>query len=92
MLPRATSIKQSDTHRLIPAKYIDRDETVLARLTRDRDELKDLFALEGATNDRLIGEAGLLPGITLRELLGQPFQWTGAWCVVRGIFAQDGGD
>jgi hypothetical protein len=69
MLPRATSIKQSDTHRLIPAKYIDRDETVLARLTRDRDELKDLFALEGATNDRLIGEAGLLPGITLRELL-----------------------
>ena len=69
MLPPITSIKQSDTHRLIPAKYIDRDETVLARLTRDRDELKDLFALEGATNDQLIGEAGLLPGIALRELV-----------------------
>jgi hypothetical protein len=69
MLPPTTSIKQNDTHRLIPAKYIDRDETVLARLTRDRDELKDLFALEGATNDRLIGEAGLLPGITVRDLV-----------------------
>jgi hypothetical protein len=69
MLPPTTSIKQNDTHRLIPAKYIDRDETVLTRLTRDRQELKDLFALEGATNDRLLGEAGLLPGITVRELV-----------------------
>jgi hypothetical protein len=74
MLPRATSIKQNDTHRLIPAKYIDREETVLTRLTRDRGELKDLLALEGATNDRLIGEAGLLPGITVRELVfGVPY-------------------
>ena len=82
MLPRATSIKQNDTHRLIPAKYIDRDETVLARLTRDRDELKDLLALEGATNDRLIGEAGLLPGITVRELVfGVPYAH-----VVNGAF------
>ena len=45
---------------MIPAKYIDREETVLTRLTRDRGELKDLLALEGATNDRLIGE-GLTP-------------------------------
>jgi hypothetical protein len=82
MLPRATSIKQNDTHRLIPAKYIDREETVLARLTRDRGELKDLLALEGATNDRLIGEAGLLPGITVRELVfGVPYAH-----VVNGAF------
>jgi hypothetical protein len=69
MLPPTTSIKQNDTHRLIPAKYIERDETVLTRLSRDREELKDLFTLEGATNDRLLGEAGLLPGITVRELV-----------------------
>jgi hypothetical protein len=82
MLPRATSIKQNDTHRLIPAKYIDREETVLARLTRDRGELKGLLALEGATNDRLIGEAGLLPGITVRELVfGVPYAH-----VVNGAF------
>jgi len=28
-----------------------------------------LFELEGATNDRLLGEAGLLPSITVRELV-----------------------
>src|SRR5260370_37851909 len=28
-----------------------------------------LFELEGATNDRLVGEAGLLPGISVRELV-----------------------
>jgi hypothetical protein len=88
MLPRATSIKQNDTHRLIPAKYIDRDETVLARLTRDRDELKNLLALEGATNDRLIGEAGFLPGITVRELLfGVPYAH-----VVNGAFTHAWGN
>jgi hypothetical protein len=31
--------------------------------------LNALFDLEGATNDRLLGEAGLLPGITVRELV-----------------------
>jgi RES domain-containing protein len=31
--------------------------------------LNALFELEGATNDRLLGEAGLLPGITVRELV-----------------------
>jgi hypothetical protein len=31
--------------------------------------LNALFELEGATNDRLVGEAGLLPGITVRELV-----------------------
>lgn len=69
MIPPTRSIQQDDTHRLIPAKYIERGETVLTRLTRDRDQLKHLFALEGATNDRLLGEAGLLPGISLRELV-----------------------
>ena len=69
MLPRVSRLLQDDTHRLIPSRYTDRDESVLARLTGDPDELNDLFELEGATNDRLIGEAGLLPGITVRELV-----------------------
>jgi hypothetical protein len=54
---------------LIPSRYIDKDETVLTRLTDDPGELNRLFELEGATNDRLLGEAGLLPGITVRELV-----------------------
>ncbi len=69
MLPLTTNIRQDDTHRLIPSRYIDKDETVLARLTEDAEDLNKLFALEGATNDRLLGEAGLLPGITVRELV-----------------------
>jgi RES domain-containing protein len=74
VLPRISKLRLDKTHRLIPARYIDRDETVLTRLTDDRDDLKALFELEGATNDRLLGEAGLLPGISVRELVfGIPY-------------------
>jgi RES domain-containing protein len=46
----------------------------LTRLTDDSDDLNALFELEGATNDRLLGEAGVLPGITVRELVfGIPY-------------------
>ncbi len=69
MLPQTADIKQDDTHRLIPSRYIDKGETILTRLTEDPQELDKLFELEGATNDRLLGEAGLLPGITVRELV-----------------------
>ena len=68
-LPRVSDVLRDDTHRLIPSRYIDRDESVLARLTADAKDLNALFELEGATNDRLLGEAGLLPGITVRELV-----------------------
>ena len=69
LLPRVSDVLRDDTHRLIPAQYTERDESVLGRLTDDSDELSALFELEGATNDRLLGEAGLLPGITVRELV-----------------------
>jgi hypothetical protein len=67
VLPTVSRVLQDDTHRLIPSAY--EEETVLNRLTKDSDELTALFELEGATNDRLLGEAGLLPGITVRELV-----------------------
>lgn len=67
LLPRVSHLLQDDTHRLIPRAYDE--ETVLRRLTRDAEELRALFELEGATNERLQGEAGLLPGITVRELV-----------------------
>jgi hypothetical protein len=67
--PRVSDVLRDDTHRLIPARYTDRDESVLGRLTDDPHELNALFELEGATNDRLLGEAGLLPGISVRELV-----------------------
>jgi RES domain-containing protein len=76
VLPRVSDVPREDTHRLIPARYSDGegDESVLTRLTDDPDDLHALFELEGATNDRLLGEAGLLPGITVRELVfGIPY-------------------
>jgi hypothetical protein len=69
MLPRVSRLLQDDTHRLIPSAYSDGSETVLNRLASDPEELSPLFELEGATNDRLQGEAGLLPGITVHELV-----------------------
>jgi len=70
--PRVTKVRQDDTHRLIPSRY--GDESVLATLADDEQQLRDLFELEGATNDRLLGEANLLPGISIHELLfGIPY-------------------
>lgn len=67
VLPGVSDVLRDDTHRLIPSRYAD--ESVLTRLTENAEDLKALFELEGATNDRLLGEAGLLPGITVRELV-----------------------
>lgn len=67
MKPKITSIRQDDTHRLIPSRHSD--ESVLRRLAEDDDQLHEVFELEGATNDRLLGEASLLPGISVHELL-----------------------
>jgi RES domain-containing protein len=61
-------LEVADTHRLIPSKYSE-SGTVLSRLTEDEVILKDLVELDGATNDRLLGEEGLLPGISVHELL-----------------------
>ena len=72
MTPKLSAIRQDDTHRLIPSRPGDR--SVLERLSERVDDLPDLFELEGATNDRLLGEANLLPGISVHELLyGIPY-------------------
>jgi RES domain-containing protein len=78
-LPRVSDVLRNDTHRLIPWRYSGpkesghdegrHDESVLTRLTDNVADLNVLFELEAATNDRLLGEAGLLPGITVRELV-----------------------
>jgi RES domain len=67
LIPKTTYIRQDDTHRLIPSRYSD--QSVLSRLAGNDKELADLFELDGATNDRLLGEANLLPGISVHELL-----------------------
>ncbi|MGC2161087.1 MAG: RES family NAD+ phosphorylase [Silvibacterium sp.] len=68
MTPPVTAVCLKGTHRLIPAKYSERG-TVLSRLTEDSRMLDQLLELDSATNDRLLGEEGLLPGITVHELV-----------------------
>lgn len=66
--PPVTEVRLRNTHRLIPSKYSD-GVPVLSRLTDDADTLRELMQLDGATNERLLGEEGLLPGIGVHELV-----------------------
>ncbi|MBK5188846.1 MAG: RES family NAD+ phosphorylase [Gemmatimonadaceae bacterium] len=73
-LPRLSLVRRNDTHRLIPSQHRDDGQTVLARLADDDAELAALFDLDNATNDRLLAENDLLPGIRVHELLfGVPY-------------------
>jgi hypothetical protein len=67
--PKQSKIHQDGTHRLIPYRYSDRGKPILNRLAEDDELLSDLTELEGATNDRLLGESGKLPGISACEEL-----------------------
>ena len=68
--PKLTRIERDGTHRLIPYRYSDRGRPILNLLAEDDDDLlNDLTELEGATNDRLLGESGRLPGVSAIELV-----------------------
>lgn len=69
MVPRLTLLRQLDTCRLIPSRFADLEDSVLAPLAEDDGVLRDLFDLDNATNERLRGESGLLPGIGMDELV-----------------------
>lgn len=64
-----TFIDQRDTHRLIPAQFADGGASALTRLTGDPKILEGIFELDNATNDRLLAESRLAPGIDARELV-----------------------
>jgi hypothetical protein len=69
-VPKQSRVVQDSTHRLIPYRYSDRGKPILNLLAQDDDRLlSDLTELEGATNDRLLGESGRLPGISAIELV-----------------------
>ena len=73
-LPSVTLIRRNDTHRLIPSRYSKTEESVLAEIADDDAHLRDLFDLDHATNDRLLAENNLLPGIGIHELVfGVPY-------------------
>ena len=67
--PAVRLIRQNDTHRLIPSKYSEGGESVLAEIVEDDAHLKDIVDLDNATNDRLLAENDRLPGIGIHELV-----------------------
>ncbi len=73
-VPTTSLVRRNDTHRLIPSKYGDDGSSVLARIADDDPHLSDIFDLDHATNDRLLAENELLPGIGVHELIfGVPY-------------------
>lgn len=69
MIPPTSLVDQRDTHRLIPAQFADEGASVLTRLAVDPKTLEGIFELDNATNDRLLAESRLSPGIDERELV-----------------------
>jgi hypothetical protein len=67
--PKLTALRQFDTCRLIPSRFAEVEDSVLAPLADNDDTLRDLFDLDNATNERLRGEYGGLPGIGVDELV-----------------------
>jgi RES domain-containing protein len=68
-IPPITRLRQCDTWRLVPSRFAEREDSVLAALAEDSGHLRDLFDLDNATNERLRAEQGLLPGIGIEELV-----------------------
>ncbi len=65
--PPVRLVRANDTSRLVPSRHAD--ETVLARIAEDDEHLKDVIALDAATNDRLLAENDLETGISSHELV-----------------------
>ena len=68
-LPRLSFLRRVVTVRLIPSRFAEREDSVMTAIAENTDHLRDLFDLDNATNERLIGERGGLPGISVDELV-----------------------
>jgi hypothetical protein len=67
--PRLTLVRQLDTHRLVPSRHLAHGDSVLAALADSAADLRAVFDLDAATNDRLLAAEQHLPGIGLEELV-----------------------
>lgn len=68
-LPAVRLIRRNDTHRLIPSRYGEGGDSVLAQIADDDAHLQDLFDLDHATNERLLAENDRVLGIGIHELV-----------------------
>jgi len=68
-LPPIRLLRQFDTVRLIPSRFVDKEDSVLSALAESDSELHELFELDNATNGRLQAEHGGARGIGIEELV-----------------------
>ena len=68
-MPPFRLLRQFDTVRLIPSRFVDKEDSVLAALADNDAELHQLFELDNATNARLRAEHGGAIGISIEELV-----------------------
>jgi len=64
-----TLLRRYDLNRLIPSRFVEDEDSVLASIADDDNHLKDLFELDNATNQRLWAELDRMPGIGVDELV-----------------------
>ena len=69
MPPPLSLLRQFDTHRLLPSRHLPRGDSVLVPIADDDEHLQAIFELDAATNDRVLAEQQLLPGIGPAELV-----------------------
>lgn len=69
LIPPLTTLRQFDTCRLLPSRFADMEDSVLAPLADNDQDLRDLFELDNATNARLQAQNGGAAGITMDELV-----------------------
>lgn len=69
MPPPLMQLRQFDTCRLIPSRFVDKEDSVLVPLSENAAHLADIFELDNATNERLIAEHGRSAGIGVDELV-----------------------
>ena len=69
LVPPLTTLRQFDTCRLLPSRFADVEDSVLAPLADSDDHLHDLFDLDNATNARLRTQNGGATGINVDELV-----------------------
>src|SRR5262245_40551241 len=67
--PPVALVRQFDTHRLVLSRHLPQNDSVLVAISDDDAHLQAIFELDAATNDRLLAEEQLLPGIGLEELV-----------------------
>jgi len=69
VLPETFSLRQFDTHRLVPRVYSDEPYAVLQRVAQDPEDLAAIAELDRATDKQAYAENNLLPGISTAELV-----------------------